>query len=263
MFFPSDFDERRHYPLIDYIYPGPQKAQQPQSFRSPNCAPALALAELGFVTIMLDSRGAPISSKAFHQGGYPALLEPQLADHASVVRQLCERCSFIDNDRIGVVGWSGGGCATARALFDYGEIFKVGVAACGNHDSNFYAAFWSDKYRGPRGHEASAEQANPTMAHKLTGKLLLISGDMDDNVHVSHTLSLVDALIRSNRDFDLLIVPNEDHYVLMASGYAMRRAWDYFVRHLLREVPPPNFEIRFESHELARLTKALSREVRQ
>lgn len=263
MLFPSDFNESQCYPLIDYIYPGPQVWQQPQSFRSIKLAPAKALAELGFVTIMLDTRGTPVGSRAFHQAGYGALLEPQLADHAAVVRQLCERHAFIDGKRVGMIGSSGGGAATARALCDYGEIFHVGVAASGNHDSSFYSTIWSDKYRGPDGAEAWAEQAGGAVANKLRGKLLLIAGDMDENVHFSQTLALADALIRANKDFDLLIVPNAGHNVLLANGYAQRRAWDYFVRNLLCEVPPPNFEISYKPHELACLGSRLASEARQ
>ena len=136
------------------------------------------------------------------------------------------------------------------------------VAVCGNHDSSLYSALWSDRYRGPDGGEAWKEQANQWTAHKLTGKLLLISGDMDENVLVSHTLSLADALIRANKDFDLLIVPNAGHSVMVADGYTQRRVWDYFVEHLLGETPPPNFELRFEPREVDRLMKRYASEAR-
>ena len=260
MFVPPEFDASHRYPLIDYIYPGPQIAWQPQSFLELKAAPALALAELGFITIVLNTRGMPLGSRADHQVGYGTLLEPQLADHAAVVRQLCQRHGFLDAQRVGMVGQSGGGSATARALCDYGDVFTVGVAVCGNHDSSTYAAIWSDKYRGPGGRESWADQANRAAAHKLNGKLLLISGDMDENVHVSHTLSLVDALVRSNRDFDLLIVPNEGHLLLLTNGYVQRRMWDYFVRNLMGETPPSNFEIHFEPHELERFARRFANE---
>ena len=262
MFFPPEFDANRRYPLIDYMYPGPQIAWQPQSSNSLKSAQAKALAQLGFVTIMIDTRGLPIGSRAFHQVGYGELLEPQLADHAAVVDQLCTRSPFIDRDRIGIMGQSGGGAAAARALFDYGETFKVGVAVCGNHDSSYYTAVWSDKYRGPGTRDRFREQSNSAAAHKLKGKLLLVAGDMDENVHVSHTLSLVDALIRANRNFDLLIVPNQGHSILMTHGYVLRKLWDYFVRHLLGEEPPADFEIEFEARELDRYAARMARENR-
>jgi dipeptidyl-peptidase 4 len=260
MFLPSDFEETRLYPLIDYIYPGPQVAWQPQSFRAVSSAHARALAELGIVTLMFDTRGMPIGSRAFHQAGYGGLIEPQLSDHVAVVRQLCEQHAFLDETRIGMLGYSGGGYATAQALFSHGDIFKVGVAACGNHDASLYTSMWSDKYRGPPG--TWADQASGARAGALKGKLLLISGDMDENVHLSQTLSLVDALIRQNKDFDLLIVPNEGHAVMMNSGYAIRRTWDYFVRHLLGGTPPDHFQIHFEPHELACWMDKFRREIR-
>jgi dipeptidyl aminopeptidase/acylaminoacyl peptidase len=263
MFMPADFAEHQRYPLIDFIYPGPQVAHQPQSFRSVNAALAQGLAELGFITIMLDTRGTPIGSRGFHQAGYPRLLEPQLADHAAAVRQLGKRFDFIDAERVGMIGWSGGGFATARALFDYGDVFKVGVSACGNHDSDLYTALWSDKYRGPKGSDDWIEPPNTAIAGKLQGKLLLICSDMDENVPISQTLALVDALTRANRDFDLLIVPNAGHDVLMTHGYALRRAWDYLVRHLLGEAPPVNFQIELQPHELLHYAKNAWREVRQ
>jgi dipeptidyl-peptidase 4 len=255
LFLPSDFDESRRYPLIDYIYPGPQVTLEPQSFGSCWAAFSRALAELGFIVLMLDTRGMPFRSRALHQLGYGELLEPQLADHAAVVEELCKRHSYLDAGRVGMIGISGGGYATARALLDYGAVFKVGVSICGNHDNRLIVSSWRDKYCGPGADERWTRQANGAVAHKLNGKLLLISGDMDENVHLSQTFSLLDALIRANRDFDLLIVPGEGHYLLMTNGYVLRRAWDYFVRHLLGESPPAEFAIEFEPHEVARMER--------
>ena len=262
MFLPSDFGAKLSYPLIDYIYPGPQIAHKPQSFATVNSAQARALAELGFVVIMLDTRGMPTRSRDLHQIGYGQLLQPQLIDHVTVARQLCEMNPFIDRNRIGMLGESAGGAATARALCEYNDLYSVGVSVCGNHDSNGYSSFWSDKYRGPGAPGEWCDQSNTAVAHQLQGKLLLISGDMDENVCVSHTFRLADALIKSNKDFDLLIVPNAGHNVLTTNGYAQRRAWDYFVRHLLKE-EPPKFEIRFEPEEIARAERVFWREVRE
>jgi dipeptidyl-peptidase 4 len=261
LFLPPDFDPTHRYPLIDVIYPGPQISWQPQSFRAIHSARATSLAALGFVTMMIDTRGTPIASRAFHQVGYGNMLEPQLADHAVVIRRLSQQHGFIDADRVGILGASAGGSATARALFKYGDIFKVGVSACGAHDCRSYFSQWSDKYRGPGDPKAWADQASGASAHELRGKLLLITGDMDENVHVGQTLSLVDALIRGNRDFDLLIVPNEGHAVLASSAYTNRRMWDYFARHLLGQEPPANFELNFDPHELARMSLLQEREV--
>jgi dipeptidyl aminopeptidase/acylaminoacyl peptidase len=122
---------------------------------------------------------------------------------------------------------------------------------------------WLDKYRGPPDRTRWAAEVSHAVVHKIKGRLLLISGDMDESVPVSHTLTLADALIRASKDFDLLIVPNAGHDVLMTHGYAQRRAWDHFVRHLLGATPPSNFEIRFELHEQARFAKSSMREARQ
>lgn len=255
MFVPSDFDERRRYPIVDYVYPGPQVAQQPQSYRSLAAAPAMALAELGFVTLMLDTRGMPHRSRALHQVGYGALLEPQLSDHAAVVRHLCDTYSFLDRDRVGIFGQSAGGAAAVRALCDHGELFKVGVAACGNYNSNHYSSHWSDKYRGEGETEKWRGEAVCSLAHKLSRPLLIISGDMDENVLMSQTLCLANGLIAANRDFDLVIIPNQGHEVLLTSGYAQRRMWDFFIRHLLQQTPPDQFEIAYSAYELNRYAK--------
>jgi dipeptidyl aminopeptidase/acylaminoacyl peptidase len=263
LFLPADFSEAQRYPLIDFIYPGPQLLHQPQCSGLSLAAPAMALAQLGFATLMLDTRGTPGRDRAFHQAGYPELLQPQLDDHVAVVRELCSAHRFLDENRVGILGHSAGGAASARALFDFPELFKAGVAVCGNHDSTSYTAAWSDKYRGAGTPASWASQANQTVAHKLERPLLLVSGDLDENVHVGQTLSLADALIRANRDFELLIVPNEGHSILMTHGYTQRRIWDFFVRHLLEETPPRHFELRFEPHELARYGQRSWNEIRQ
>lgn len=263
LFLPPGFSESQQYALIDYIYPGPQLAHQPQWHAQSSSAPATALAELGFVTLMLDTRGIPGRSREFHQVGYPELLQPQLTDHVSVVKELCSRYRFLDPARVGILGHSAGGAAAARALLDYPDTFNAAVAVCGNHDPSLYAAVWSDKYRGPHEPARWSVQANQTVAHRLARPLLLVSGDMDENVHMSQTLSLADALIRANRDFELLIVPNEGHTILMTHGYTQRRIWDFFVRHLLGCTPPAEFAVSFTPEELARYGKRSWMELRQ
>jgi dipeptidyl aminopeptidase/acylaminoacyl peptidase len=147
-------------------------------------------------------------------------------------------------------------------MFDYGDLFKVGVSVCGNHVADNYYFGWSDKYRGMRPAAGFDEAANVAVAHRLQGNLLLISGDMDENVNVSHTMAVVDALIKANREFDLLIVPNAGHGVLNEVPYAMRRAWDYFVRHLLGDTPPAGFRLEISNDDIARYNKAKVREWR-
>lgn len=256
MFLPSDFDESRKYPLVDYIYPGPQTNVHPQSFHSIGSAHATVLAALGMVSFMLDTRGMSFRAKAIRQAGYGDLAQAALDDHVAVVRQLCERHAFLDRTRVAIYGQSGGGYAAARGLFEHSDTFALGVSVCGNHDSSVYSAAWADKYRGPGNPDVFAHQASAASAHQLEGKLLLISGDMDENVHVSQTLTVVDALVKANRDFELLIVPNEGHLLLMRNGYVQRRIWDFLVRNLLGETPPAGFSIEYEPHELLRMNRA-------
>ncbi len=260
LFTPSYFDAAQVYPVIDFLYPGPQSAWCPRSFRSRTGCQAQALAELGFVVVMMDTRGVPFRSRALHQAGYGQQLEPQLSDHVAVLGQLCRRHAFLDPTRVGLLGLSGGGLAAARGLFDYPETFKAAVSLAGNHDSRHYIAGWLNTYGGPDDEEAWREQSSAAAAHKLTGDLLLVTGDMDENVHPSHTLGLVDALIKANKDFELLVAPNEGHVVLLTSPYVQRRVWDFLVRKLIGAEPPRAFELKFDPVDLASAGKAALRE---
>lgn len=251
MYLPSNFDERRSYPVIDYIYPGPQMNWYVRRFPSSIGANLQSLAELGFVGIVLESRGLPNHSRDFHQAGKGRMLEPQLADHAAAVEQLCRRYAFLDRSRIGMFGQSGGGQATARALFDYPDVFKAGVAICGNHDSRNYIALWLDKYGGRPGTPERDAQSNMASAPKLEGKLFLIHGAMDENVSVAHTLALSDALIAAGKEFDQLIVPNSGHGILQDCPYVLQRLWSFFGRHLIGVEPPKDFSFEYSPGEIA------------
>lgn len=243
MFFPTGFDPGQSYPLVDYIYPGPQLNWLARRFPNFVGATAQSVAELGTIAIVLETRGMPNRDRAFHQAGHGRMLEPQLSDHAAAIEQLCRCYAFLDRDRVGIFGQSGGGHATARAMFDYPETFKVGVAVCGNHDSRNYVAHWLDKYGGRPGTPERDEQSNVAVAHKLQGKLCLIHGDMDENVHPAHTLALSAALIAAGKEFDQLIVPNVGHAVLMECPYALQRLWNFFARNLIGAEPPVGFTI--------------------
>jgi dipeptidyl aminopeptidase/acylaminoacyl peptidase len=178
----------------------------------------------------------------------------------AVLDQLFKRHAFLDRTRVGLLGVSGGGLAAARALFDYPETFTAAVAIAGNHDSRHYIAGWLNTYGGPDDRGAWREQSSAAAAHKLRGDLFLITGDMDENVHPSHTLQLADALITANKDFDLLIVPTPGHMVLLTSAYAQRRAWDFLVRKLAGGEPPKGFDLKFDPADLASAGKATLRE---
>lgn len=242
---PSRFDPGKRYPVIDSVYPGPQVTRVQYDFTTTVFDPlgGSALAELGFIVVTLDGRGTPLRSKAFLNQSYGKLgTAGNLADHVAVLRQLAQRDPSMDLERLGVSGYSGGGFAALRAMLDYPEFYKVGVAASGNHDQRGYLAAWGETYNGPDDGSNYLAAANAPLAAKLRGKLLLMHGGADDNVHPALTLQVVQALVDANKDFDLLIVPNAGHD-LMAGGYPIRRQWDYFVRHLLGAEPPEEYRI--------------------
>ena len=248
MFKPSNFDPAKKYPIITYIYPGPQVG----SVRSRSFVPAhgdhQALAELGFIVIALDGMGTPLRSKAFQDAWYGNMADNTLPDQVAALKQLGERHSWIDTTRAGMWGHSGGGNATAAALFRYPDVYKVGIAESGNHDNLTYEDDWGERFHGlledrADGSTSYTGQDNASIAKNLKGKLYLIHGLMDDNVPVQSTLQVVDALVKANKDFDLLLLPHAHHGFGRDSNYVMRRRWDYFVRNLLGAEPPPQFDL--------------------
>jgi dipeptidyl aminopeptidase/acylaminoacyl peptidase len=237
---PSRFDPARRYPVIEEIYPGPQ-AHQAQPAFSPTGFSARALAELGFVVLQVDGRGTPYRSKAFHDYSYGRLENGgALEDHLAALRQLAARYPWFDTTRVGIFGHSGGGFASTRAILMYPDVYKVAVSSAGNHDQRGYLAIWGETYQGmPQGDNYLA-QANPLLAQNLKGKLLLMTGDLDDNVHPMLTMRMADALMKANKDFDLMIVPNANHGSA-GSLYFQRRRWDYFVKNLMGIEPPKEY----------------------
>jgi dipeptidyl-peptidase 4 len=241
LFKPSHFDSTRRYPVIEEIYPGPQRINVQKAF-TPG-SDDQAHAELGFISVRIDGRGTPLRSKAFHMHAYGHLENAGgLEDHVAALRQAASTRSWMDLDRVGIFGSSGGGFASVRALLAYPDFYKVGVSASGNHDLRGYLAGWSEIYQGyPAGPDYLAP-ANWTLAKNLRGKLLLAYGELDDNVPPAQTLQLVDALTRANKEYDLLIATNGSH-TMAGNMYYRRRRWDYFVRHLLGMTPPHNYLI--------------------
>lgn len=235
---PADFDESERYPLIDMVYPGPQMGVVPRRFESSAYEPiATGFAALGLVGMVLDARGTPGRSKAFHDG--PLETTQGIADHAAAVRQLAERYSWIDAARVGMYGSSGGGYMTVRALIEQPETFTVGISSVGNHDNRRYHAGWGERYIGSmESHpEAWERQSNVAQAARLRGRLLLIHCEMDPNVHPVNTRALIAALVEADVDHDVVVIPDGGHLGCV-HRYAVRRTWDYVVRHLLGEEPP-------------------------
>jgi dipeptidyl aminopeptidase/acylaminoacyl peptidase len=201
----------------------------------------------------------PLRSKAFHDSCYGNMGDNTLEDQITGIRQLAAKYPYIDLNRVGMWGHSGGGFATAAAMFRYPDFFKVGISESGNHDNRNYEDDWGERYIGlltktADGKDNYEAQANQVYAKNLKGKLLLAHGGMDDNVPPYNTYLVVDALIKANKDFDLIIFPNARHGYsnnalggppdLRSNYYMMRRRWDYFVKHLLGAEPPKEYELK-------------------
>ena len=245
LYLPPDLDEKAKYPIISHIYPGPQRGSV-GDWEFKGGGENFALAQLGFVVVQIDHLGTPHRSKAFHDNYYGNFIDNGIPDHITVIRQLAARHPFIDLDRVGIYGHSGGGFASTDAILRFPEFFKVAVSGAGNHDNRSYNIYWAEKYQGvmetdSTGRDNFEVSANKTYAANLEGKLLLMHGDMDDNVHPAMTVQVIDELIKANRDFDLIWAPDRAHG--LNEPYFIRRRWDYFVRHLLGAEPPPQYEI--------------------
>jgi dipeptidyl-peptidase 4 len=248
MYKPTALDPSKKYPIVNHIYPGPQSGSIGGRQFSPARGDAQALAELGFVVVEIDGMGTPWRSKTFHEAYYGDMGDNTLPDQVSGMQQLARRYPWIDIDRAGIYGHSGGGYAAAGAMFRYPDFFKVGVSEAGNHDNRNYEDDWAEKWQGllqanPDGTTNYDNQANQLVARNLKGKLLLAHGTLDANVPPYNTLLVVDALIKANKDFDLLLLPNRGHG-FGNEPYMIRRRWDYFVRHLLGAEPPHDYELR-------------------
>lgn len=249
MFVPTNFDSTKKYPIVNFGYPGPQGGSVGSRSFSAARGDRQALAELGFVVISVDGMGNPGRSKTFHDAYYGAMgRDNTLPDQVAAMKELASRYSWIDLSRTGIYGHSGGGFLAADAMFRYPDFFKVGIAESGNHDQRNYEDDWGERYQGLLVKRGAAPdnydpEANQSIAKNLKGHLLLAHGTMDDNVPPANTELVVDALIKANKDFDLLMIPNARHGYGSAGNYMMRRRWDYFVRHLLKAEPPREYEI--------------------
>jgi dipeptidyl-peptidase 4 len=247
MFRPTNFDETKKYPIVNSIYPGPQSGSVGSRSFTASRGDRDALAELGFIVVSIDGMGTPGRSKPFHETYYNDMGDNTLPDQVTGMEQLAKRHPWIDLERAGIYGHSGGGYATAGAMFRYPDFFKVGVSQAGNHDNRAYEDDWAEKWmdllvKKPDGSSNYDDQANQTHAHNLKGKLLLAHGTMDANVPPYNTYLVVDALIRANKDFDLIMFPNRGHG-FGSEPYMIRRRWDYFVKHLMGAEPPREFEL--------------------
>ncbi|MGC2656504.1 MAG: DPP IV N-terminal domain-containing protein [Bryobacteraceae bacterium] len=247
MYRPTNFDPAQKYPIVNHIYPGPQTGSVGGRYFAASRGDTQALAELGFIVVEIDGMGTPWRSKKFHEAYYGNMGDNTLPDQVGGMKQLAERYPWIDINRAGIYGHSGGGDATADAMFRYPDFFKVGISEAGNHDNRDYEDDWAEKWQGLLKTNADGttnydNQANENIAKNLKGHLLLAHGTMDTNVPPYNTLLVVDELIKANKDFDLILLPNRSHG-FGNEPYMVRRRWDYFVRYLLGAEPPHEYEM--------------------
>ena len=245
MYKPSDFDASKSYPVVNYLYPGPQVGSiRGRHFRTAR-GDNQAIAELGFIVIEIDALGTPGRSKSFHEFYYQNMGDSGIPDQVAAIKQLAKKHSWIDSSKVGIWGHSGGGFASTRALLTYPDFYSVAVSQAGNHDNRNYADEWGEKYHGVlvKNEDGSTNydsQANQLIVENLKGKLLIAHGTTDTNVPPYNTLVVVEALIEANKDFDMLMLPNRGHG-FAREAYMMRKRWDYFVQHLMAVTPPKEF----------------------
>jgi dipeptidyl aminopeptidase/acylaminoacyl peptidase len=248
MYVPTNLDPNKKYPIINNIYPGPQGGSVGYWGFAAASGDSQALAELGFVVVKIEGTCNPLRSKKFHDACYGNMMDNTLQDQITAMGQLGKKYPYIDLDRVGIWGHSGGGYATAAAMFLYPDFFKVGISESGNHDNRNYEDDWGERYIGllteKDGKSNYEDQATQVHAKNLKGRLMLAHGMMDDNVPPYNTMLVVDALVKANKEFDLVVFPHARHGYGDATWYMTRRRWDYFVRHLLGVEPPRDYVLK-------------------
>ena len=241
---PSNFDASRRYPIIEYIYSGPGDQYVPKSFSAYNWVMS-SLAELGFIVVQVDGMTTSFRSKEFEEVCYKNLKDAGLPDHVAWIRAAAERYPSMDTSRVGIFGCSAGGQEAMTALLFYPDFYKAGYAACGCHDNRMDKIWWNEQWLGYPVDESYRSCSNVENAHLLQRPLMLLVGELDDNVDPASTMQVVDALIKANKDFELVVLPGKGH--TMGESYGEHKRYDFFVRHLLGVTPPAWNEV--ESHE--------------
>lgn len=239
MYKPFDFDSTKVYPIIDYVYPGPQVEGTVYPFYNMGLRTD-RLAQAGFIVVSVGNRGGhPDRSAWYHTYGYGNLRDYGLADQKAAIEQLANRYKFIDINRVGIHGHSGGGFMSTAAILQYPDFFHAAVSCAGNHDNRIYNRWWSETHHGVKERIekndttfAFSIATNPELAARLKGHLMLVTGDIDNNVHPGNTLRVVDALIRSRKRFDMLVLPQQRHGFGDMNEYFYWRLVDYFSEHL-------------------------------
>ena len=240
MYKPFDFDSTKVYPICDYVYPGPQVEANNISWSS-GFTRTDRLAQLGIIVITVGNRGGhPKRSKWYHNYGYGNLRDYGLEDQKYAIQQLAARHKFIDIDRVGIHGHSGGGFMSTAAILQYPDFFKVAVSCAGNHDNSIYNRWWSEQHHGIQEKIEKGDttfvykiETNPDIASRLKGHLLLVHGDVDNNVHPANTIRVVNALIKANKRFDMLLLPGQRHGFGDMNEYFFWRMADYYSEWLI------------------------------
>lgn len=239
---PANFDPNGSYPVIDNVYRGPHYVMARKSFSRATKNTAIAMAQLGFIVVQIDGRGTNKRSHAFLQHAYNNLGPVGFDDHIAALKQLKKRYSYIDLDRVGIYGFSAGGYDAVRAMIEHPDFYKAAAAASGNHDHRLDKAVWNEQWMGTELGDHYNTNSNLFEVDKIKGALMLAHGEMDENVHPMATMQLVDALIKANKDFELLIVPGAGHF-LDNTPYFQRRRWDFFVEELMGSTAPKGYDL--------------------
>ncbi|QJD77028.1 prolyl oligopeptidase family serine peptidase [Spirosoma rhododendri] len=233
---PSNFDPAKTYPVIEYIYAGPHDSFVPKNFVTDSRGSLHEMAELGFIVVQIDGMGTANRSKAFQDVCWKDLKDSGFPDRMAWLRAAAKRYPYMDLNRVGIWGNSAGGQSSAGALLHHPDFYKVAVSSSGCHDNRMDKMWWNEQWMGYPVGPHYAESSNVTDAHKLQGKLLLILGELDDNVDPSSTYQFINALIKANKNFDFLMVPGMGHS--LGGDYGEHKRRDFFVKHLLNVEPP-------------------------
>ena len=232
---PTTFDESKSYPVVEMIYAGPHDSHVEKYFRATDhlCS---RLAELGFIVVKIDGMGTANRSKAFHDVCWKNLKDAGFPDRIAWIKAAAQKYPYMDASRVGIYGWSAGGQNALAALLWHNDFYKVAVALCGCHDNRMDKIWWNEQWMGYPIDKSYSESSNVDNAWRLKGKLLLINGELDDNVDPASTLQVVSELMKANKDFDQLYLPGKTH--ALGGPFEMHKMHDFFVRHLLKQDPP-------------------------